>query len=672
MDFNIILACDKKGGIGKQVSDKQSIPWKIAEDMLFFKLITTDTNSYDSKEAENKSYAKIMEHIFGSEESDESDEEHDKKINHMIDIKNDDLDLDMIMDTTDEGLELEPLELEPLEDEIKINVNDTREQKLSKLKLNREIINRNCNKRIVNAKIERERIMQKLDLKHKKRDEKRKEEERKREEERLKEEELKYNTLPFPSNKNLFNVVIMGRKTADTLSNPLSDRLNVVITSRENYREKEGFVSFSTLDDALNTLKSYSTEAKKISKVFVIGGAELCDQAILHPRCRGVFLTRIVVDYKTNIMLSDKFLSVIHDSSIFQPSWAEKAQTINPEWMKIAFTVKPHGKENTDDEIIAGWDLQFMKFTYSNDQEIKYLNMLDKILTKGDLRETRNAKTYSIFGEKLEFDLSKGFPLLTTKQVFFRGIVEELLFFLRGDTNTKVLEDKKVMIWHNNTTQEFMKNNSKDLEPYDMGPMYGFQWRHFGALYNGSAADYESKGIDQLKNVIDLLVSDPHSRRIMMTTYNPLQAEQGVLYPCHGIVTQFYVESNNRISLQMYQRSADSVLGVPFNIASYAILLHIIVELVNNNIKRTHQTDYVPGRVIMVFGDTHIYSDTEKGDHIQIVREQLKRANQTYPFCKFKLNKKLVSVEDLNTLQYSDMELSGYIAGPALKAEMVA
>jgi thymidylate synthase len=228
------------------------------------------------------------------------------------------------------------------------------------------------------------------------------------------------------------------------------------------------------------------------------------------------------------------------------------------------------------------------------------------------------------------------------------------------------------MIWHDNTTKEFLEINNKSLEEFDMGPMYGYQWRHFGTLYKGCHQRYDShQGVDQLKLVIDLIVSDPHSRRILMTTFNPEQADLGVLYPCHGLMVQFYVEKNNRLSLQMYQRSADSVLGVPFNIASYALLLCIVTELVNNHIKRTHSVNYTPGRVIMIFGDTYIYSD-EKANHVATVRELLKRRCDTYPFCDIRIKKPILVLEDLDILMTSDFEITNYISGAALKAKMIA
>jgi thymidylate synthase len=298
--------------------------------------------------------------------------------------------------------------------------------------------------------------------------------------------------------------------------------------------------------------------------------------------------------------------------------------------------------------------------------EQEYLSMLGRILREPQ-RATRNGMTHSTFGERLIFDMRDGFPLLTTKRMFSRGIFEELIFFLNGQTNTKLLEDKGVMIWHENTTKEFIASNGKALAEFDIGPMYGFQWRHFGKVSHGNVADANNMadaGLDQLAQVIETLARDPHSRRILMTSYNPAQAEEGVLYPCHGLTIQFYVEGG-RISLQMYQRSADAFLGLPFNIASYAALLYVVVELVNNRQASLAQpSQYSPGRVIIVIGDAHIYAD-----HAEAVKEQMSR--DPHPFPSFRLKSRIADLRDLEGLQASDFEISDYVCYPPIKAKMV-
>ena len=190
-----------------------------------------------------------------------------------------------------------------------------------------------------------------------------------------------------------------------------------------------------------------------------------------------------------------------------------------------------------------------------NLEEQHYLNLMNNIITKGHNRQTRNSKTWSLFGNHMEFDLTDGkFPLLTTKKMFLRGIFEELKFFLLGKTDTKVLEEKGVNIWKGNTCKEFIDSLKLPYCEGDMGPMYGFQLRHFGAEYDGCKYDYTNKGFDQFKLVLDTLKKDKYSRRIMMTTYNPAQVHLGVLPPCHGITVQFGVEGENNLCCHMYQR----------------------------------------------------------------------------------------------------------------------
>jgi len=435
------------------------------------------------------------------------------------------------------------------------------------------------------------------------------------------------------------NCIIMGRKTADTFKQPLPNRINIVISSNSTYRINEGFIIYSSLDIALSSLKNNS----QVRKVFVIGGSILFKEAIKNKYCKKIHLTMIYSDYEHDIILNSLCNQNLQDINDFK----RVNQQSN---MLLCKTKNEHVR------------VVYNTYVYQNKEEIEYLNVLQNLLTKGHCRQTRNAITYSGFGKSLEFDLQNGFPLLTCKKMFTRGIIEELLFFLRGDTNTKLLEDKKVTIWRGNTNKDFIQNVNLPLKEFDMGPMYGFQWRHFNALYNGYDQSYENQGIDQLKLIINLLINDPYSRRIIMTTFNPEQADQGVLYPCHGLTIQFYVESDNLISLQMYQRSADWFLGVPFNIASYAFFLHIIINLVNN----IGNKNYKPGRVIMIFGDVHFYSA-----HLDQVNLILGRMNDLHRFPSFNLNKKLMNLDDIFNLEVSDFIITDYFCEDTIKADMI-
>ncbi len=290
--------------------------------------------------------------------------------------------------------------------------------------------------------------------------------------------------------------------------------------------------------------------------------------------------------------------------------------------------------------------------------ETGYLNLLNEILVSGDYRHSRNGGTFSTFGKTLTFDLKDSFPLLTTKKMFFRGIIEELLFFLRGETNSKILENKKINIWKGNTSKEFLESKGLTYEEGDMGPMYGFNWLHFGTPYEGCNANYESKGLNQLEKVIHLLRNDPFSRRIIMTTYNPLCAEEGVLYPCHGIVTQFYIRQLGTIkyvSALTYLRSNDMFLGSPFNIASYGALVYIICKILGED-------EYKPDKLIMSIGDAHIYEE-----HRSQCEEQIGRMPYQFPQLILKNESK-----DFRDWTFEDFELINYQHHPAIQADMKA
>ena len=282
-----------------------------------------------------------------------------------------------------------------------------------------------------------------------------------------------------------------------------------------------------------------------------------------------------------------------------------------------------------------------------NYEEQDYLDLLEHILANGSEHEDRTGVgTKSIFGTQLRFSLEDGkIPLLTTKKVFYRGVIEELLFFLRGETDTKKLEAKGINIWKGNTSREFLdKRGLINYMEGDMGPMYGAIWRNF-------SANPINKGTDQLKKVIDLIKSDPYSRRIIVSAYNPDILHLGCLEPCH-MFFQFYVD-NGELSCQFTCRSTDMFLGFPFNILSYAILTHIIAK--TKGLKARE--------IIFVGGDVHCYNN-----HIKQVKEQISRKPYDFPFIK--INKELTYIEDIEKLSLEDFKIIGYKCHDAIKAPM--
>ena len=260
----------------------------------------------------------------------------------------------------------------------------------------------------------------------------------------------------------------------------------------------------------------------------------------------------------------------------------------------------------------------------------QYLDLLDRILTEGHKKTDRTGTgTLSVFGNQMRFNLEDGFPLLTTKKLHLKSIIYELLWFLRGDTNVRWLQEHGVRIWN-----EWADENG------ELGPVYGHQWR--------SWPDYNGGTIDQIQNVIDLIKNHPDSRRMMVSAWNPAEVEQLALPPCHCLF-QFYV-ADDRLSLQLYQRSADTFLGVPFNIASYALLLQMMAQV----------TGLKPGEFVHTTGDTHLYLN-----HLEQARLQLTRTPRPLPTMKINPD-----VKNLFDFKYEDFELEGYNPYDHIKAEV--
>ncbi|XP_049295042.1 thymidylate synthase [Anopheles funestus] len=286
-----------------------------------------------------------------------------------------------------------------------------------------------------------------------------------------------------------------------------------------------------------------------------------------------------------------------------------------------------------------------------NVEEQAYLQLIRDIIDKGSKRLDRTGVgTLSIFGSQMRFSLRDGtIPLLTTKKVFFRGVAEELLWFIKGSTNAKELQDKGIRIWDGNSTREYLDScGFTDREEGDLGPVYGFQWRHFGAKYKTCHDDYTGQGIDQLAEVIHKIKNNPYDRRIIMSAWNPSDIPNMALPPCHCLA-QFFV-GNGELSCQMYQRSADVGLGVPFNIASYSLLTHMIA----------HVTGLKAGEFVHTTGDTHIYLN-----HVDALREQIERTPSKFPSLIIK--RKVEAIDDFN---FADFEIVNYNPQSAIKMKM--
>lgn len=282
----------------------------------------------------------------------------------------------------------------------------------------------------------------------------------------------------------------------------------------------------------------------------------------------------------------------------------------------------------------------------SNKNEQAYLNLLQQVLIEGTEKGDRTGTgTLSHFGAQLRFDLASGFPLLTTKKVHFKSIVYELLWFLSGSTHVDYLQKNGVRIWNEWATAEQTARFNRPEG--DLGPVYGHQWRNYAAS-KGEDGSYNSDGVDQITQVIEQIKTNPNSRRLIVSGWNPSEAEQVALPPCHTLF-QFFV-ADNKLSCQLYQRSADLFLGVPFNIASYALLTHMVAQVCGLEV----------GEFIWTGGDCHIYQNHREQVELQLTRS-------LYELPTLTLNP---DVKDIFAFTYEDIQVTGYESHPAIKAKV--
>ena len=290
-----------------------------------------------------------------------------------------------------------------------------------------------------------------------------------------------------------------------------------------------------------------------------------------------------------------------------------------------------------------------------NPEEQQYLNLNRDILERGTMECGRNGNTISLFGASMRFSLKEGkIPILTTKKVAWKTCLKELLWFIRGQTDNSLLKKEGVHIWDANGCREFLDSRGLvERKVDDLGPIYGFQWRHYQAKYTDCDADYGGQGVDQLQSIIDQLKNPMtrNSRRLVMTAWNPCAIDDMALPPCH-IMCQFNVHDGNKLSCSMYQRSSDEFLGSPFNIASYSFLTHLLA-------KHCGLEAY---EFVYFIGNAHIYED-----HIDAVKEQIEREPYEFPTVE------IVNLrENINDYEVADFIVSNYKSHEAIKRGMIA
>lgn len=391
--------------------------------------------------------------------------------------------------------------------------------------------------------------------------------------------------------------VVMGSRTWKSLPSKLPDRTNVVVSSGETQADH----TFASLKDLYNV----ASEVKDV-ELFVVGGAKLIDS----------FLRSSLFE------LHDVYHSIHNE-------YTKSTLRMQVNWEEYGLQ-----KVRSDGEIIT------TEYWSKINPELMYLNTIKNIMLYGQERNDRTGTgTIGLWNQTMRYSLSNGqLPMFTTKRMFFKGILEELLWFIRGDTSSKSLEEKGVNFWKDNASKKFLEERGLPYDEGDLGPIYGFQWRHWGKPYNTEGLSDEMQGIDQLEKVIDQIKNGGHSRRIIMTAWNVSDLDKMALPPCHTLC-QFSVR-NEGLSCTLFQRSGDMGLGVPFNVTSYSILTHLLAYHCN---LRAHE-------FVHVITDAHIYKD-----HVEPLKEQLTRIPFDMP--KIKIMNKYDSIDNY---KYEDIIVEGY------------
>ncbi|KAG9449715.1 hypothetical protein H6P81_009680 [Aristolochia fimbriata] len=425
-----------------------------------------------------------------------------------------------------------------------------------------------------------------------------------------------------------------------TTSDPVKKNAVIMATA-------ENVVISGSMSSALQLLAT-SPYHLSVEKVFVIGGGQILREALNSPGCDAIHITVIETDFEC-----ETFVPFI-DLSLYQLWYTSFPLVENSirysfvTYVRVQNPVELDGKPGTPKLNVESFSF-LPKMIFERHEEYMYLRLVQDIIGSGIQKDDGTGTgTLSQFGSQMRFNLRKSFPLFTTKKVFWRGVVEELLWFISGSTNAKMLQDKGMHLWDGNASGDYLDRHllGFNSEEGDLGPIYGFQWKHFGASYTSMHADYTGKGFDQLLDVIHKIITTPDDRHIVLSAWNPSDLKQMALLPCH-MFAQFWVV-NGELSCQMYQQSTDMFLGAPFNIASYALLTYMIA----------HVCGLTPGDFIHVLGDAHIYKT-----HVRPLQKQLQKSPKPFPILKINPQKK-----DIDSFVAADFTLIGY--DPHQKIEM--
>jgi dihydrofolate reductase/thymidylate synthase len=503
-------------------------------------------------------------------------------------------------------------------------------------------------------------------------------------------EDLKYfkEITAQPRNKEdiIANIVIMGRRTWESLpTKPLAGRVNIVLSNNEDYCQQQNALYNSTLDKGFdkdfdvyftNWDKFFTSEITKMEvklrihysdplsigvfKYFIIGGEQIYNRALEASSKINLYTTEVYTDAcgnninidcdaffpKINIINFDtkKDLKMnINDFQIIEYGPFQKSS--KGHWYRFVNYSRPPNV----------YQMALLRDNTIFPEETAYLTLMRRILETGQSNDDRTGVgTLSLFGEMLKFNLRDTFPISTTKRLFFRAVFEELMFYISGKTDNKILQDKGIHVWDGNTTKEFLqKRGLGHYQEGDLGQTYGFNMRHFGGEYKGCQFEYGlDVGYDQLANLIHLLKTDPASRRLIIDLWDPASIHKAALPSCL-CKYQFNVNTEKKeLNLAIYLRSSDYFLANNWNTCTGAIFVHLLCNL--------EGIDLTPGDLTVFIADAHLYKS-----HLEQVKENLART--PYPFPKLLIREKKA---DITKFTFDDLQLIGYRAHPNIKAEM--
>jgi dihydrofolate reductase/thymidylate synthase len=421
--------------------------------------------------------------------------------------------------------------------------------------------------------------------------------------------------------------VIMGRNTYNSLPStfrPLPNRKNIIVSAS----------GFTATDDVVvvDSITTALTASVQYSNVFVIGGAFILNTLISRYMylCNSIYISLINIECKCDLFLAtDTFKK--YNFELDKPNINFITDKVNNFYSRYKIMINEEHPEQ------------------------QYLNILSDIIKNGtDINDRTGVGVRCIDGVMMKFDCSNMFPILTTRKIPYKNAIKEIIWMISGSTDTKLLEKQGVMWWKANTSREFLSNRHLAYREGDIGAGYGHQLRHYDATYYGCEASYNNCGIDQLLTTINNIKAEPYSRRHIITLWNPKQIHHMALPPCHGIVIQFIVR-DNKLSLCMYQRSADMMLGIPTNIVMYATLLYIVADVCNLQ----------PSHITISIGHAHIYSN-----HINAASELINRQPLPMPTAEIKKQEYSSVQEYLANLSSDMVQVFGYEHHPHIKMDM--